>query len=182
MIIYKPGQDIFTSTAQFIVNPTNTKGVSGKGLALESSDLLFGEFKKRYPKNYKEYHSFCSSSSPKGGDLLFYYPEQLDRLKGDRGIINFCTKEDWKKPSKIEWIEKGMTKLVEQLTNLYSDGKYPSPLLALPMLGCGEGGLDEGNVLRVITQSLEGCKFDVEIYTSKLYDNLKPVKEVDESE
>ena len=122
MIIYKPGQDIFNSTAAFIINPVNTKGVSGKGLALE--------FNKRYPKNYKYYHSFCTSSSPKGGDLLFYYPEQLDVINGDRGIINFCTKEDWRKPSKIEWIEKGMTKLVEQLIELYPGDQYPSPLLA----------------------------------------------------
>lgn len=174
MIIYKPGQNIFDSTAQFLVNPVNTKGVSGKGLALE--------FKKQQPKNYNHYHAFCTSSSPKGGDLLFYYPEPIEMILGHRPVINFCTKEDWKKPSKIEWIEKGMNQLVKQLNELYPDGQYPTPLLALPMLGCGEGGLDEGEVLKVIAQSLVECKYDVEVYTSKLPASPKPIEETYQSE
>lgn len=156
MIIYKKNSSIFDSTALFVVNPVNTKGVSGKGLALE--------FKKKHLKNFNLYHSFCTSSSPKGGDLLFYYPEQKDRLLGDRGIVNFCTKEDWKKSSKLEWIEKGMIRLVEQLVNLYPDNKYPSPLLALPMLGCGEGGLNTDDILDVFRKVLVNIEFDVEIY------------------
>lgn len=172
MIIYKPGQNIFESTAQFLVNPVNTKGVIGKGLALE--------FKTKFPNNFKLYREFCSSSSPKGGDLLFYYPLELDRLRGDRGVINFCTKEEWRKPSKLEWIEKGMTQLVDKVNKLYPDNQYPAPLLALPMLGCGEGGLEEKEVLKVITQSLVECKFDVEIYTGKLSTNSEPIEEVSE--
>jgi hypothetical protein len=156
MIIYKTDDSIFNSTALFIVNPVNAKGVSGKGLALE--------FKKRHPKNFTQYHLFCTSSSPKGGDLLFYYPEQKDRLLGDRGIVNFCTKEDWKKPSKLEWIEKGIAKLIEQLIGLYPNNQYPSPLLAFPMLGCGEGGLSNKDVLEVFKKVLLDVDFDVEVY------------------
>ena len=170
MIIHKPGQDIFTSTAHFIVNPVNTKGIMGKGLALE--------MKKRFPLNFKFYHSFCSESSPKGGDLIFYYPESVTK---ERPIINFCTKEDWKKPSKLEWVERGITNLVEKLRELYSDGQYPSPLLALPMLGCGEGGLGQDKVLSVFKQLLEGCKYDVEIYTSKLPVSFEPVEKAIDS-
>lgn len=170
MIIFKPEQDIFTSTAYFLVNPTNIKGVMGKGLALD--------MKKRFPENYKEYHSFCTSSSPKGGDLLFYYPEN----KEERPIINFFTKEDWGKPSELKWIKKGLTSLISQLIELYPNGQYPSPLLALPMLGCGEGGLDQDSVLRVFKQSLEGCKYDVEVYTSNLPVSLEPVEEIIEPE
>lgn len=168
MIIYKPGQDIFTSTAHVLINPVNTKGVMGKGLALE--------FKKRFKENFKFYHEYCSVSSPKGGDLIWYSAKDLN----DRNIVNFCTKEDWKKPSKLEWVEKGMTRLVEQFNVFYPNGQYPCPMLALPMLGCGEGGLEEGEVLRVITQSLVECKFDVEIYTSKLPATSAPVQEINE--
>lgn len=156
MIIYKQKQDIFTSTSQFLVNPVNTKGISGKGLALE--------FKKQHPKNYNYYYAFCTSSSPKGGDLLYYYPKDIEIILGDRPIINFFTKEDWRKPSKLEWIEKGMTKLIEQVNDLYPDGQYPSPLLALPMLGCGEGGLNEKDVLAIFRKVLVDIQFDVEIY------------------
>lgn len=153
MIIYKPGQDIFNSTAHFLVNPTNTKGVMGKGLALE--------MKNRFPLNFKYYHNFCSSSSPKGGDLIFHYPENVTK---ERPVINFCTKEQWQKPSKLEWIERGMINLVERLDELYPEGQYPSPLVALPMLGCGEGGLDKDEVLSVFKSVLVDVKFDVEIY------------------
>ena len=169
MIIYKPEQDIFTSTAHYLVSPVNTKGVMGKGLALE--------MKKQFPLNFKYYLSFCSSSSPKGGDLIFYYPENITK---ERAIVNFCTKEDWKKPSKLEWIEKGVNSIIERLGEMHSDGQYPCPLLALPMLGCGDGGLDQDSVLKVFKQSLKGCKYDVEIYTSKLPVSLEPVEEVSE--
>lgn len=172
MIIYKPEQNIFTSTAHFLVNPVNTKGVMGKGLALE--------MKRLFPLNFKHYHSFCSSSSPKGGDLIFYYPESSSVR--ERPIINFCTKEDWKKPSKLEWVEKGMIRLFEQLNELYPDSQYPAPLLALPMLGCGEGGLSQSEVLRVITQSLAKIKFDVEIYTSKLSINSESIEGISKPE
>jgi O-acetyl-ADP-ribose deacetylase (regulator of RNase III) len=153
MIIYKPGQDIFNSTAHFIVNLTNTKGTMGKGLAFE--------MKKRFPLNFKYYHNFCSLSSPKGGDLIFYYPENITK---ERPVINFCTKEQWQKPSKLEWIERGMSNLVERLSELYPDGQYPSPLVALPILGCGEGGIDKDKVLSVFKNVLVNVKFDVEIY------------------
>lgn len=170
MIIYKPGQNIFDSTAHVLINPVNTKGIAGKGLALE--------FKKRFKNNYNFYHKYCSEISLEGGDLIWYCAENLN----ERNIINFCTKEDWKKPSKLEWIQKGIVRLVEQFNASYPNGQYPTPLLAVPMLGCGEGGLEQSEVLKIITRSLEGCKFDVEIYTSKLSASPESVEEVSEPE
>lgn len=46
MLNYVKG-DIFDSPAQTIVNPINTVGVMGKGLALS--------FKKRYPEMFESY-------------------------------------------------------------------------------------------------------------------------------
>jgi O-acetyl-ADP-ribose deacetylase (regulator of RNase III) len=39
--------DLFSSTAQVLVNPVNTAGVMGKGIALE--------FKSRYPEMFDAY-------------------------------------------------------------------------------------------------------------------------------
>ena len=50
MVIYEMG-DIFQSSAQALVNPVNTVGVMGAGLALQ--------FKLRYPKMYEEYCLLC---------------------------------------------------------------------------------------------------------------------------
>ena len=44
-------RDIFQTTAMAIVNPVNTEGVMGKGLAFE--------FKKRYPEAFREYEIAC---------------------------------------------------------------------------------------------------------------------------
>jgi len=156
LIIFKKDQDIFSSTAYYLINPVNTKGVMGKGLALE--------MKQRFPDNFKFYKSFCSSSNPKGGDLLFYYPKVEDYLKGDRCIINFCTKEDWRKPSKIDWIEKGLAQLVVDIINIFPNNEYPSPLLAVPLIECGQGGLNREKVIEVIRDKFKDCLFDIEVY------------------
>jgi|SRR4028118_68066 Macro domain. len=154
MIIYKRDESIFDSSAAFLVNPVNTKGVSGAGLALE--------MKKRFPENFKYYHEYCSKSSPKGGDLIWYIPEASKIAEGERAIINFCTK-DLEIPSLLE-IKRGIKKLMSIFEEKYLDGKYPTPLLALPMLGCGKGGLEVEKVLGVFTNEFKDCKYDVEIY------------------
>lgn len=156
MIIYKRNKSIFDSSAAFMVNPVNCKGVMGAGLALE--------IKKRFPENFKYYHEYCSKSSPKGGDLIWYIPEASKVVEGERAIINFCTKEDWKKPSKLEWVEKGVKQLVTIFEEKYLDGNYPTPLLALPMLGCGKGGLEVSEVLNIFSSEFANCKYDIEVY------------------
>lgn len=156
MIIYKQNESIFDSSAAFLTNPVNCKGVMGAGLALE--------MKKKFPNNFKYYHEYCSKSSPKGGDLIWYLPEANQVIKGERAIINFCSKEDWKKPSKLEWIEKGVKQIVSIFEEKYLDGVYPTPLLALPLLGCGKGKLPVKDVLGVFTYEFANCRYDVEVY------------------
>lgn len=61
MIIYKEG-NMFDSDANYLVNPVNTVGTSGKGLALE--------FKKKYPKVDKIYQAVCYYDEFKIGEIL----------------------------------------------------------------------------------------------------------------
>jgi hypothetical protein len=156
MIIYKPGQDITTTTAAFIINPI-------------SNDRDKDSF--HFLANHKLYQEFSSKTNPKGGDVLWYRPKQKEILKGDRGIINVYIKEGQVRNWSIAF-----KKIAKQLQEAYSQGLYPAPLLAIPVVG-----LDESEVLRVITQSLGECKFDVEIYTSKLPISSEPIEEVSES-
>lgn len=119
MIIYS-NDSIFNSSAQILVNPVNTVGVMGKGLALE--------FKKRYPEMFEAYHSFNKVHGLIIGKLFVYYHNDSRKT-----IINFPTKKNWSKPFKLEYIEAGLKEFIT-----YKD--FDS--VAFPKLGCGRGGLN----------------------------------------
>jgi O-acetyl-ADP-ribose deacetylase (regulator of RNase III) len=56
-------------------------------------------------------------------------------LAGPRWIINFPTKKHWRSPSKLEWIREGLKDLVRVIN------EHGITSIALPPLGCGNGGL-----------------------------------------
>ena len=119
MIEYIEG-NIFNSPAQVIVNTVNTVGVMGKGLALS--------FKKRYPKMFEAYKKACDKHQLTIGKLMLYYAP-------DHWIMMFPTKESWRNPSKLEYLEAGLNKFV----TTYAEKKITS--IAFPKLGCGNGEL-----------------------------------------
>ncbi len=124
MIIYKTG-NILESREDAVVNPVNCVGVMGKGLALA--------FKNKYPLMYEEYYKRCYQGFVKIGRVDFYY---IYSGSNPKYIINFTTKDNWKQPSKLGYIESGLEDLIEKLptyTNIKS--------IAVPPLGCGLGGL-----------------------------------------
>lgn len=130
MIIYHKNEDIFDSKAQVIVNPVNTVGVMGKGLALE--------FKKRYPKMFIEYKNACKYHLIDIGKPYFYPGSKCD----ERDIVLFPTKKHWKNKTLPEYIENGLRNFVET----YHDVDIKS--IAFPRIGCGLGGLDWDNVVK----------------------------------
>ena len=71
--------------------------------------------------------------------------------------MNFATKNNWKYPSKIEWIEQGLTYFV----NNYERGKIES--IAFPKLGCDRGGLNWNDVREVMEKYLSDVAIDVYI-------------------
>ena len=98
MIEYIEG-DIFESPAQVIVNPVNTIGVMGKGLALE--------YKKRYPQMFEKYKSVCEKKQLTIGKLMLLY-------EAVHWLLLFPTKENWRDQSKLEYIESGLQKSVQR--------------------------------------------------------------------
>ena len=118
--------DMLQSGAEALVNTVNTVGVMGKGIALQ--------FKEAFPANYKAYTSACKNKELAPGKLLAVWDTNL--LYGRKLIINFPTKTHWRQPSKYDYIEKGLIALQE----LIEKEKINS--IALPPLGCGNGGLD----------------------------------------
>lgn len=137
--------DLFTSSAQTLVNTVNCVGAMGKGIALE--------FKKRYPAMYERYKVLCKEGYIKIGSLWLY--------KDDDGkwILNFPTKQHWLNPSEIDYIIQGLDKFIAT----YKERGITS--IAFPMLGCNNGGLDKSLVLMIMREYLNTCEdLDVEIY------------------
>lgn len=142
MIEYIEG-NIFDSPAQVIVNTVNTVGVMGKGIALE--------FKQRYPEMYDKYKTVCEKHQFSIGKLMLFY-------ESDHWLLLFPTKENWRNPSKLEYLEKGLMKFV----NTYADKGISS--VAFPRLGCGNGELDWNVVRPLMEKYLRPLPIDVYIY------------------
>lgn len=138
-------ENIFSVNTEAIINTVNTVGVMGKGLALE--------FKKRYPSNYDSYYKACKNNDVKIGKMFI---TQRSQELNPKYIINFPTKVHWKNPSKLEWIESGLEDLVKFI-------KYKNiKSIAIPQLGCANGGLSWNVVKLVIEEKLKDLN-EVEI-------------------
>jgi O-acetyl-ADP-ribose deacetylase (regulator of RNase III) len=117
--------DLLKDNSEAIVNTVNCVGVMGKGIALQ--------FKQRWPQNFKAYAAACERKEVRPGKMFVY---SLGEWAQPRFIINFPTKVHWRGDSKIEYIEEGLRDLVSQIERLGIKS------IALPPLGCGNGGLD----------------------------------------
>ncbi len=133
MIEFTSG-DMFQVPADVRVNTVNCKGVMGAGVALA--------FKNRYPEMFKDYQTACRDGRVRPGALHVW-----KSLTGD-WVINFPTKRDWRDPSNYEDIRAGLEALRKYLLE---HGKVS---VALPALGCGNGGLDWDKVAPMIIESL----------------------------
>lgn len=141
-------EDIFTSGCQTLTVPVNTVGTMGKGLA--------EAFKNRYPGLDREYKHACRNYifATKGLHVV--------KVGEDRQVLCFPTKHHWRNPSKLIWIDDGLRKLAQNWEAMGITS------LALPMLGCGEGGLNWTDVYPLIVEWLDPIELRVRIYLSPL--------------
>jgi hypothetical protein len=99
------------------------------------------QFKQAYPQNTKAYERACKSEELHPGTMLVV---PTGELEAPRFIINFPTKRHWKGNSKLVFIKAGLTALIEEINRLGITS------IALPPLGCGNGGLDWNDVFPLI--------------------------------
>ncbi len=129
--------NILESKAEALINTVNTQGVMGKGIALQ--------FKKAFPEMFGEYENECKAGRIIIGKMHVW---RNDGMFDPKYVINFPTKNDWKHKSKLEYITKGLVDLVRVITDLGITS------LAVPPLGCGNGGLDWKVVKPLIIEAL----------------------------
>ncbi len=145
---------LFDSPAQTLVNTVNTVGVMGKGIALT--------FKKLYPEMYKVYRRLCKANRFSIGQLYIY-------RTSNKIIVNFPTKEHWRNPSRLDYLEAGLEKFIER----YQD--YGIASVAFPQLGCGNGELNwERQVQPLMERYLKNLPIPVYVHLYPRDPNFVP--------
>jgi O-acetyl-ADP-ribose deacetylase (regulator of RNase III) len=131
--------NLLEADVEALVNTVNTEGVMGKGIALQ--------FNKKFPEMAEAYHRACKAGEVRPGRMHVF--ERSDMLN-PRYLINFPTKRHWRSPSRMEDIEAGLVALVEEIQ------RRGIRSIAIPPLGCGNGGLDWRDVRPAIERALGG--------------------------
>ncbi|EGQ26880.1 appr-1-p processing protein [Sporosarcina newyorkensis 2681] len=146
-MIYSMKGNLLEDQAEAYVNTVNTVGVMGKGIALQ--------FKQAFPDVFKQYAKDCKSGDVQVGKM---HVVPVHGLAAPKFIINFPTKEHWRNPSSIVYIREGLQDLVRVIEQLDIQS------IAIPPLGCGNGGLDWSAVRPYIIEVLEPLSIDVHLY------------------
>lgn len=133
MITIREHDNLLTSEAQCLVNAVNCEGFMGKGIAYQ--------FKQSFPQNNQYYLQQCKQNSCTIGEIIFF--EEQEKI-----IANFPTKNKWREKSKYEYIEQGLYALHQGII------KHNITSIAIPQLGCGNGGLEWRQVREMICRIL----------------------------
>lgn len=144
MLQLKQG-NLLEEKTEALVNTVNCVGVMGKGIALQ--------FKQAFPENFKQYKKACDAGEVRPGEMLIVH---TGNLLNPKYIINFPTKRHWKGKSRLEDIESGLQALIAEIQRLNIQS------IAIPPLGCGNGGLDWAAVKPLIIAAFEALP-DVQV-------------------
>jgi O-acetyl-ADP-ribose deacetylase (regulator of RNase III) len=193
MVEVRKSGDLFDCGAHAIVNTVNCVGVMGKGIALEFKKrypAMFTEYAKLCRRKYihtgtmwvwheiplcacghaQEAHSGHTVQIEPGDKYLIFpkpVPDFCSQCIGgcqhwtpvNEYIINFPTKEDWRNPSKLEWIAAGLDDLRE-----HAKMDYNIRSLAMPALGCSNGGLNFVDVEALVRDKLQELDINVILF------------------
>ena len=129
--------NLLEADVEALVNTVNTVGHMGKGIALQ--------FKQAYPDNFLAYARAVKRGEVQPGRMLVV---PTGFVTNPHYIINFPTKRHWRGRSRIEDIEAGLEALVGEVPRLGIGS------IAVPPLGCGNGGLDWRDVEPRIRRAL----------------------------
>ena len=139
--------DLLVADVDALVNPVNTVGVMGKGLALQ--------FKRAYPQMFTDYARAAAAGELTVGRMHVW---AIRAAAGPRFIVNFPTKRHWRGRSRLEDIAAGLEGLAQVIE------QHGITSIAVPPLGCGLGGLDWPVVRPLIEAALGDLDCVVQLY------------------
>ncbi|MEM1165517.1 MAG: macro domain-containing protein [Planctomycetota bacterium] len=128
--------NLLHADADALVNTVNCVGVMGKGIALQ--------FKQAFPDMNKVYEKACKRGEIVPGRVHVW---ETGSLTGPQYIINFPTKREWYTKSRYADIESGLESLVGEIRRMHIES------IAVPPLGCGNGGLAWSKVRPMIEEA-----------------------------
>jgi O-acetyl-ADP-ribose deacetylase (regulator of RNase III) len=129
--------NLLEAKAEALVNTVNTVGIMGKGIALM--------FREAFAENCSAYVAACKKGEVRVGQM---FVTERQAVFGPRWIINFPTKQDWRSKTRLTWVVDGLM----DLRRVIVGNSIQS--IALPPLGCGNGGLDWSVVRPKIEEAL----------------------------
>ena len=135
--------DVLSYSAQTLVSAVNLRGSMGRGISLRFKDRFSGLF-QAYTIDILETRLAI------GSPTIWKGPEKW--------IVNFPTKDDWRRPAQYDYIEKGLVGLRGKLD------EWGVLSLAMPALGCGFGSLDWNVVKSMIEKHLGKIEMAIEVY------------------
>ena len=127
--------NIFSSSAKAIVITVNCEGVMGAGIALDA--------KNRWPEIYDVYSKRCQLNGFHVGEIMW-----ADSVS--KKVALFPSKKLWRAPSKLSYISDGLDTLRTDIDQMSITS------IALPHLGCSNGGLTCSEVKTLIVEKLSG--------------------------
>lgn len=154
--------NMLDAKAQALVNTVNTVGVMGKGIALQ--------FKEYFPKNFKMYADACKKGEVQVGKMFVV---KENTLNDSKLIINFPTKKEWFKESQYSYVEDGLKDLVSVIE------EYNIKSIAIPPLGCGNGGLNWEKI-KVLLKKYLGNLSGVDVQIFEPNDAIKEILQKEE--
>ena len=125
--------NIFSSGAEVVVITVNCEGVMGAGIALDA--------KNRWPEIYDLYSKRCELNNFHIGDIMWTNSDS-------RKVALFPSKKLWRAPSKLSYLSDGLDTLRTDIDQLSITS------IALPHLGCNNGGLTWSEVKPLIVEKL----------------------------
>ena len=126
------------------VTTVNCRGAMGAGIALEC--------KQRYPEIYQRYQEQCRNGVWRPGMVACFIANDESKH------LLVATKDDWRYPSKMEWVKTILEKIAVFHETLNINA------IAISHLGAGNGKLDPSDVRAQMDDILGPTLLDIYLY------------------
>ena len=139
----KKSGDLFTTTQKAIGHGVNCQGVMGAGIAKAFYD--------KFPNNYHQYRGMCNRNLLQPGLIMPFWESGLI-------IVNLATQDRTGADARYDAVLDSTRNAAEWLMNCGVDR------LAIPLIGCGIGGLEwpkVETVLLAVEVLYPGFEFEV---------------------